>query len=402
MNLLDELRQTLALGGNIRTMAVRALIAEACFGMFYVVWQPYLLELGATLPQLGLVQGVMILFAAVGSLLWGRLSDSWGRKPVAIASILCRIAALIFCLTARGWGSFIGFSVFMGLSATWQQYNPAISALTAESVDDERVSTAISVTMSLGMMASISTASLGGYLALNGRYRIIFLSCILGEIFNAALFSLKLRETLDKRTVASQEPAERWWRGLRDLLRPEAALLPFYAAAVIGSVSYGLSNSILYGLLVDDLGFNTVQLGLMSTLFGLSWGLSQLPVGWLMDRYGRKWFLLLSQVASMAVMAGYILSRDFAVFLVLQAISGMSHAMWIPAQLAMVTERVPSERRSSAIGKLSTFPLLFGIPAPYIGGLLYESLGFGAPMLVRFLSLMASFSIILAFVREAE
>jgi MFS family permease len=401
MNILDELRGTLALGGNIRIMAMRALVTEACFGMFYVVWQPYVIELGATLPQLGLVQGVMMLFAAVGSLVWGRLSDAWGRKPAAVGSIVCRAVALVFCFIARDWVSFVGFGVFMGLSASWQQNNPAISALMAESVDEERVGTAVSVIMSLGMMASISTASLGGYLALKDGYRLIFLSCIAGEMFNAVLYSTRLRETLGREATVAR-PAEDLLKGLVDFLRPEAALLPFYVAAVIGSVSYGLSNSILYGLLVVSFGFNTVQLGLMSTLFGLSWGLSQMPVGWLMDRFGRKPFLLLSQIASMAVMAGYFLSRDFAVFLLLQAISGLGHAMWIPAQIAMVTERVPAERRSLAMGKLSTFPMLFSIPAPYLGGLIYEEFGFGAPMLIRLFSLVVSFVIILVFVKEAS
>jgi MFS family permease len=401
MNILQELRRTLALGVNIRIMALRALITEACFGMFYVVWQPYVIELGATLPQLGLVQGVMMLFAAVGSLAWGRLSDAWGRKPAAVGSIVCRAVALVFCFVARDWVSFVGFGVFMGLSASWQQNNPAISALMAESVDEERVGTAISVIMSLGMMASISTASLGGYLALKDGYRIIFLSCIAGEMFNTVLYSTRLRETLD-RDALTAKPAEDWLRGLAEFLRPEASLLPFYVAAVIGSVSNGMSNSILYGLLVDSFGFNTVQLGLMSTLFGLSWGLSQMPVGWLMDRFGKKPFLLLSQIASMAVMAGYFLSRDFAVFLLLQAVSGLGHAMWIPAQIAIVTERIPAERRSSAMGKLSTFPMLFSIPAPYLGGLIYEAFGFGAPMLIRLFSLVVSFVIILVFVKEAS
>jgi predicted MFS family arabinose efflux permease len=101
-------------------------------------------------------------------------------------------------------------------------------------------------------------------------------------------------------------------------------------------------------------------------------------------------------------MAGYFLSRDFAVFLLLQAVSGLGHAMWIPAQIAMVTERAPTGRRSSAIGKLSTFPMLFGIPAPYIGGLIYEAFGFGTPMLIRLLSLAVSFVIILVFVKETK
>jgi len=121
-----------------------------------------------------------------------------------------------------------------------------------------------------------------------------------------------------------------------------------------------------------------------------------------MDRYGRKPFFLLAEVAAMIVVSGYILSKEFTVFLLLQILYGLEHSMWVPAQIALVAERVPSERRSLAMGKLSTFPLLLGIPAPFLGGLLYEAMGFNAPMIVRLLSLLVSFIIILVFVHEKK
>ena len=401
MGLLDELRQMLTLSDNVRTMAVQSLITEACFGMFYVVWQPYLIDLKATIPQLGLVQGVITLSAALGSLLWGRLSDAVGRKPVYTASFVCRFIAMIFCLTARSWFSFIGFGAFIGLSAAWMQSNPAGSALLTESVDEIHAGTAISVYISVGVMASIVTAPLGGYLAMNKGYRLIFLSCLAGELFNIVFVSRRLRETLLGEARGFRRPLAGGLKALADFIRPESLLIPFYVVSILDSFSYRLSSSLLYGLLVDSYGFNTVQLGLMSTAFGVSWGLSQIPLGRMMDRYGRKRFLLLSQVASMLVMAGYILSRSFIVFLVLQSVSGLSHAMWIPAYIAMVAERAPGERRSSVLGKLSTLPQLFSVPAPFIGGVIYEALGFGAPMMIRLIALLLSFFTVFIFVEES-
>jgi MFS family permease len=199
--------------------------------MFYVVWQPFLLDLGSTLPQLGLVQGVMTLFAAVGSLLWGRIADVHGRKPAIVASVLCRLVSLLFCVAARSWVSFIGFGAFMGLSATWQQTHPAVSALVSESVEEERVGTAMSVIMSLGMMASISTASLGGYLALNDGYGLIFLSCIAGELLNAALLTLGINETLMDRRHP-QEPVGGRFDELKSFLSIEPGLLPLYVVSI--------------------------------------------------------------------------------------------------------------------------------------------------------------------------
>jgi len=398
---LRSLWLALNLGENIRIMAIRSLITEAFFGMFHVVWQPYAIHLGATVPQLGLVQGVMTLSAALGSLLWGRLSDLWGRKPIIVASVLLRIVSMIFCFIAKQWIHLIGFGFFMGLSATWQQTNPAEEALVTESVESSRIGTAVSAYMSLGLLASILMASPGGYLALNNGYWIIFLSCIAAESFNVIYLSLRLKETLKKSSKISMLGANLYGR-LAEAFRFESELIPFYAINFIGSFSYGVSSSILYSLLVDALNFNTVQLGFMSTVFGLSWGLSQLPFGWLMDKHGRKMFLMLSEASNMIVMSGFILSKEFPVFLILQVFSGFAHAMWIPAHLALFSGRVQSERRSMALGKLSTYSLLIGVPAPYIGGVLYESLGFSAPMLVRLASVAASFLIIYFFIEESR
>ena len=236
---------------------------------------------------------------------------------------------------------------------------------------------------------------------MNKGYRLIFLSCLAGELFNIVFVSRRLRETLLGEARGFRRPLAGGLKALADFIRPESLLIPFYVVSILDSFSYRLSSSLLYGLLVDSYGFNTVQLGLMSTAFGVSWGLSQIPLGRMMDRYGRKRFLLLSQVASMLVMAGYILSRSFIVFLVLQSVSGLSHAMWIPAYIAMVSERAPGERRSSVLGKLSTLPQLFGVPAPYLGGVIYEALGFGAPMMIRLIALLLSFFTVFIFIEES-
>ena len=53
---MKSLSRFLALEGNIRVLAAQTLISQIGFGMFYVVWQPYLLSTGISLSQLGVVQ----------------------------------------------------------------------------------------------------------------------------------------------------------------------------------------------------------------------------------------------------------------------------------------------------------------------------------------------------------
>jgi MFS family permease len=81
---------------NIQLLVLQSIITQFCFGMLLVVWQPYLISLGTTFTQLGTIQAVITIFTALGSLIWGRISDRYGRKPVHIGSMLARMIGILY------------------------------------------------------------------------------------------------------------------------------------------------------------------------------------------------------------------------------------------------------------------------------------------------------------------
>jgi hypothetical protein len=52
-----------------------------------------------------------------------------------------------------------------------------------------------------------------------------------------------------------------------------------------------------------------------------------------------------------------------------------------------VSETVHQENLSTVIGKLDSYSRLASIPAPWLGGVLYSTYGFSAPLLVHLLAL---------------
>lgn len=92
---MEARRRLVSLEGNLRILALQTILSQLGFGMFYVVWQPYLLALGVSVVELGLAQTAINLSSAAGSLLWGLLSDEMGRKPIIIFSYLCRVLSLV-------------------------------------------------------------------------------------------------------------------------------------------------------------------------------------------------------------------------------------------------------------------------------------------------------------------
>jgi MFS family permease len=387
----------LALEGNIRVMAVQSLVSALGFGMFFVVWQPYILSTGVSVVDLGVVQSVINLSTAAGLIAWGFLSDRFGRKPVILVSQACRLLSMVALIVSGELAFLILFAFLMGFSAYFMIGNPARSALITESVDSQNRATAFSTLMSIGQITNTVMASAGGYIAMTSGYTPILYACVAVDLLGLMLLAAFLRETREPPSEA--QPAGGLVAGLRDLFMPEPGIWRLYLMLIVAGFGYGTGYSLLYGILVDSYGLTELQLGLLSTAFNLTWGLSSVPVGKISDRFSRKTMLTASWVAGVITVTGFLVFRSFEAFLLLQVVSALDPVLWIPAWMALLSERIPSERLSTVMGKIDAYSKLAGIPTPWIGGLLYSAYGFTAPLTVH-LGCMAIFGFLIFTFKE--
>jgi len=105
--------------------------------------------------------------------------------------------------------------------------------------------------------------------------------------------------------------------------------------------------------------------------------------------------LMASWVMAIISLLGFIIFRSFPAFLLFEIVSGLDPSFWVPAWMALISEKVPSERLSAALGKIDAASRLAMIPAPWLGGLLYEAWGFGAPLAVHLCCLLISGALLL-------
>ena len=126
-------------------------------------------------------------------------------------------------------------------------------------------------------------------------------------------------------------------------------------------------------------GANEFVLGGMSMAVAIVPMLASIPLGRLADRYGRK--KLLFAVAPLAYAANLCLvlapsggTRASLVLLLYGLLFGFNSISMALAS-SMTAEIVPKEQMGRWIGIVSLFRGLLGIPAPLIGGLLWERFG---------------------------
>jgi len=385
----------------MRVLNVQAVITSMFYGMLFVIWQPFVLELGASMAVLGGLSAALSLIASFSSPVWGRLSDRVGRKPLLILSNILKAGALVFCIIANTWFLLIPFVILMGLSASYRQWNPARASVVAESVRREERGVAYSVLMFASETTTAVVSPIGGFLALVYGFVPIFYACIAVDIICAVLTVVFVQETLDEELrVGVHSGKQNWWKTLSEMFWPESHLEGFYVAAFVDAFAWGLGGSILYGMLVDSFEVSTYELGLLSATVSVSLVVAQIPFGKLMDRYGRRLFLLVSEALFAVTVFGWFISRDFVHFLVFQIPFGVSVAAWVPTVAAFLADNVSKERRAEAMGKLQAFRGILAFPAPYIGGLLYDAWGFQTPLFFNFLGACVALVIFFALVRE--
>lgn len=375
----------LALEGNIRVLAFQTLLSQIGFGMFYVIWQPYLLKTGIDMSELGLIQTLINFSTGLGLLTWGYLSDRIGRKPVIIACNVFRIVAMIILVSSGHFLALLAFGFFIGFTAMFMIGNPARNAIITESVESKNRATALSTILSISQGVSTLVASAGGWIATVKGYTPIFYIVLITDLIGVTLLTLFIKETHKPEKYEKEHKS--FLENIRAFFLPEKENILLYTIMLTGGFGYGVAYNLFYGSLTTYKGFTPLQLGFMSTAFNLTWALGSIPLGKLSDRWRRKKMLMWSLLIAMLTVLGFIISWTPWMFIFFNAVSAFDICFWYPSWTSLLTEIVPPERRSSLMGKLDAYGRIGSLPASLIAGFLLERYGFYFPLYVQVITL---------------
>jgi MFS family permease len=98
------------------------------------------------------------------------------------------------------------------------------------------------------------------------------------------------------------------------------------------------------------LGGTEEDAGLMTLIFTMAALLGRLPVGWAMDRWGRRPILLAGAVVAIVSGVTYQVVARVPVLFVLRAFHGLAMSLFTTAVAAVISDLVPAARRGEGVG----------------------------------------------------
>lgn len=355
MKLLDSIREDYSwVNGNIKVLLASYVLAGFASGMYYSFEPEYVLTLGATPLILGLMNSVGSLVKAAVIIPGAVVADKYGRRRIIVFFTFLSSSSLLFYALAPDWRViFVGTVIF----SIYRVYLPALKAIEADSIPEERRGEGFSIiNLAPGLAAGLSPPIAGYIIGRMGlvpgmrlNYLIAFL-CVLGI---AVVRYFWLKETLEI------EPSDEgfWdasnagirslavvWREIPDGLWSllvikllKASLMPFF----------GIYLS-LYALSVIKIG--AVDWGLVGSSYMLLGIFLGVPLGKLVDRIGRWRVMLLSFLFSVPFLVFMRGADGFPLVLGLFMVRNVGQLLWYPAVGAAQADLIPVENRGRVMG----------------------------------------------------
>lgn len=147
-------------------------------------------------------------------------------------------------------------------------------------------------------------------------------------------------------------------------------------------------------------GASPTQLGLLAASFLAGMLVLQLPMGILVDRWGRVPVLLIGLIAHPVLSILYVPLSSPVDIIVLRFLEGATVAAFQPATAAYIADVTPEDRRAEAYGALGATLNLGLLLGPLIGGVIGQELGFTAAFVVNFAVEVLAVPLVLGRVHE--
>ena len=421
--------------GNVKILMICRVLWSASTSIVYPFFSLYILALGGTETEVGLINALGILAGMILYPVGGYIADRSGRVKLIGYSTFVYAFAHLFFVVANDW-RMIALGQFMSQLLLF--YMPAMNALEADSLPPGVRGRGFAIMMVVPGAVRVVAPVIGGYVIewfklssdLTGDQAIVLAVRICWTVaFVTGLFVAWLRLNYLKETIDEEEGGERFsfrqmpkmivpaYRSIMDSLKwMTPSLRVIVAIEMLASFFIAMSAPFYVVYAKQVIGLVESQWGLIMFISGLVGILAAFPLGSVTDRVGPRKMILLGMFAAPLIVFGYQYAGGFVGAAAILVGLSLCNNMMMPAFSTIIANIIPRSRRGrlySLIGERGIMVsfgnfwgggfLLFPPAAvgAYVGGWVYK-MDPNLPWIITGAALLVCAALVYLFVHEPE
>lgn len=359
---------------NLRWFLTGMIFANIAGQMAYSMLSLYMLKLGASVAQVGLVFTLASLVPMALQIFGGWLSDTIGRlRVMAIGSSIAVFGYLIFAFAPNWQWILIGLSIeYISNSVV----GPSFGAYISEQSTEESRGRVFGITSSIYQTVTVIGPALAGFLAYQFSFPLM-MRVAFGFYLTATI--LRVWMATNERFAPSKDAAKPTFSGFKEqlvsiltLLLAGGVLTWIWITDAVGDTSYGLINQ-LFPIYLSDIGkLNVQQIGIVNAAIGVTAIIAAPLAGSLVDKFGERAAIITGFALNGLGLFTLLNSYNYAGFILAMCFFGLGTGSLMPAYESLISKVVPESKRGLAFGFFGTTLGILSLPMPWIGAQLWE------------------------------
>lgn len=396
------------LRGDYLLLLVGALFIDASLEMAYTYYPLFVQAIGGSAATVGLLSSIGTIIQAFTMIPGGYLADRYGRKWIITIGTLGTAVAYLFFIIAPSWELLL-FGVV--LRSLCNIYAPAYNAVIMDIIPPERRGTGYSVLNLITRVSTTPTPMIAGvfyssYGLVNGTrygFTVVFAVYVL-----AGLLRSRIEETLDDAGKPSLSEIRESFEGLEMLKEGFGAwrqiprnAVNLMALQLLFYVSFMMYSGVSKFFITQDLNIDLIHFSTLFSVVGISNIVFTLPVGRIIDKYGKKG----PMVASLAIYVTALLmiyTGDLTRLYVSLPLCGLGYITFNTASSAFWADLIAQEYRGRIIGTKSFMEIIAASIGLVSGGFIYDYVSHMLPIQIAIASCGILFFAFLFLIEEPK
>jgi MFS family permease len=354
----------------------RACLERFTYQMVFPYISIYIVALGATGTQLGIVNSIGMGVAGLLSLLIGGVIDSIGVKKIYLLGISLLIISYLTYAFAWSW-----IVIIVAMGAYWIGFNfsgHSCAVVCGNSLANEDRATGMSFceTLASGLLGIMGPV-LGAFLVTRfggvnvSGIRPLFFISLAGAV---ACFVLIYTQLSNRKCGYQSEETSNLIAGLSQIFKQGKALKRMLIISAITFLPVGMVLPFSQVFAHEIKGADQYILGAMVAGFALSPLMSGIPLGRLADRIGRKKVLYLAAPLFWVSNLMLVWAPSHVFLIVAGVLQGFIFINMVLTG-AMAFELVPAGHMGRWVGCMRFFRMLLAAGAALLAGFIWDRLG---------------------------